>query len=147
MGRPYSARNCRVQITKGADVCTLLAYRVTINTNADRIDVANFESGTDADGVFYGDFIAGVTIAEINIEAYEADQDDANKNYIWNLGLRAGLQVDKVQVFLDKDNALNSWLFEPATLLDISSDAEVHGAVKNMLRLVNRGAWQYPEGG
>lgn len=145
MGRPYSARNCRVEITYQGDIVTLLANRVTVNATADRVDVANFESGVDAlNNAFYGDFIAGVTIAEINIEAFEADEDDAAKNYIWALSLRAGCEVDKLQIYTDKEDGLRSWLFKPATLLDISTDAEVHGAVKHMLRLVNRGSWQYP---
>ena len=144
MGRPYSARGAEVTLVNDGQQVTLLAYRVTIHTNSDLIDVTNFESGQDPNDpeLFYGDWIGGVTSAEVNIEAYESDEENDS---LWVLGLKAGKQISTMFICTDVNNAATrTWVFSPATIVDVSTDAESHGAVKHMIRARNRGSWTYP---
>jgi len=128
-----------------ADI-TLLAYRVTINTNADLIDVTNFESGADAvNNLFYGDYIGGVVGAEVNVEAYESDDLDGNN--FWFAGLKAGVRGTDLRIYTSVfNNVVNSrrWKFPNFSVIDVSTQAEAHGAVKHMLRVLNDGLWYYP---
>ena len=148
MGRPFSARNARVSIRHDGVVTHLLASRVTVHTNADRIDVTNFESGTDAaTGLFYGDYIGGVTSATVNIEAYDSDAsvDDGINKDPWLSGLKAGINEGEMYIFVfTKTSTLYAWYFPSITVIDVSSEAEAHGAVKHMLQVMNRGRFYYP---
>jgi len=145
MGRPYSARNSRVSIRMGGVVTQLLASRATVHTNADRIDVTNFESGTDAGtGLFFGDYIGGVTSATVNIEAYDSDESDAN-NSPWAVDLRSGINEGEMYIYTRSKTVVTyAWYFPKITVIDVSSEMEAHGAVKYMLQIMNRGRFYYP---
>jgi hypothetical protein len=143
MGIPYVARGCRVAIRHNAVVSTLMASRVTVQTNADRIDVTNFESGNDpVTGLFFGDYLSGVTSATVTIELY----DDSNGvDELWATGLRAGINEGEVYIYLTSGHlAVNAWYFGKITVIDVGSDLETHGAVKSRLVFFNRGRFYYP---
>jgi len=144
MGSPYSARNCRVIFDFGGDDIELLANQVVIHTNADRIDVTNFKSGNDpATGLFYGSWLPGVVSAEVQIEAFESD-DDAET--LWATGVTAGTEGFDLYITTDRNVVGDDkrWFFPIFTVIDVSTDAEAHGAVKHNLRVRNRGRWFYP---
>jgi len=144
MGRPYTARACRVAFRVGGVIRYLLASRVTVHTNSDRIDVTNFESGNDG-SLFYGDFLAGVTSATVNIESYDSDvTGDVNDH--WSLGLKSGINAGELFIYLDGGvgKATSGWYFPILTVIDVSTESEAHGAIKNMIQVMNRGRFYYP---
>ena len=146
MGRPYTARACRVAFRIGGVIRYMLASRATIHTNSDRIDVTNFESGNDpVNGLFYGDYLAGVTSATVNIESYDSHLTGDGNDH-WSLGLKSGINAGELFIYLGGDaaKATGGWYFPVITVIDVSSEMEAHGAVKNMIQVMNRGLFYYP---
>ncbi len=150
MGKAYTARNCRVAVKTSAGVFKLLATRVTVRTNADRIDVSNFESGTDvATNTLFGEYLAGIVTATVTIETFDSD-DAGGANDHWAAGLKSGFNsstvvVGEVFIYLTVPHVVAaSWYFGAISVNDVSSDNEVHGAVKSMITFFNRGRFYYP---